>query len=284
MQLSAFRAARRGIVEKDFQTCFSDTNTRVPLRHVETHVSHACNLTCGNCSHYCDIGYPEKIDHDAALASIVAWSKRIRIKQFALLGGEPLIEKRLADYVLTVADVFSYAERRVVTNGVMLYKYDDSFAKRIKDTETRLIVSLHVVPESRKEALAKSLAMLKGWIQKYSLDVTIKPIDSRWFRLYRGRGVNILPFTDGDQDRSREHCVTPCVNLHQGALWKCPPLAYLPMIAKKLKYKEAWEPYLQYRPLQLSASDEELHLLSSDSSCCGMCPVAPKLDVQQRAM
>ena len=255
--------------------------TKVFVGHLEVHVSHLCNLRCKGCTHYCDIGYAEKIDHDAALDSLKAWARRIHIKQFAMLGGEPLLEKRLPEYIKLASELFYYAERRVVTNGVLLHKWDDSLPKLISETGTRLIVSLHLAGEKRKEEQAKSFALLKEWVKKYDLDLTIKDIDYRWFRIYQGQGLHMRPFEDNRPETSRANCVTPCVNLHKGALWKCPPLAYLPMVIDKLKYKKDWEPYLQYRPLTLEATDDELCALSFDTACCGMCPAAPATDLVQ---
>ncbi len=259
-------------------------HAKVHIHHLEIHVSHACNLRCANCSHYCDIGYPQKINHDDALGSILAWSKKLHIDQFALLGGEPLLEKRVTEYVRIAAEAFPLAERRLVTNGVLLHAHDDALAQAIKETNTRLIISSHAIPENQKPLLAKSLSKLKHWIQKYALNVTIKPIDSRWFKLYHGLGKKMLPFDDRCPEQSRARCVTPCVNLHEGALWKCPPLAYLPMVIESLHYKKAWEPYLAYRPLQLSASVQELAHIATDSHCCAMCPKTPKLDLVQHAL
>jgi len=264
----------------------NDTNSiperKAHIHHLELHVSHSCNLRCANCSHYCNIGYHKKIDHVAALESIEAWSKRITVKQFALLGGEPLIEKRVTDYIRKAAEVFPYAERRLVTNGVLLYNHSDDLAKLISETKTRLIVSLHVIPEQQKSKMLKSLSVLNRWIKEYSVNATIKAIDSRWFQIYRGTDCDILPFAENNPAESKRHCTTPCVNLVEGALWKCPPLAYLPMIIDKLRYRKAWEPYLAYQPLQLSASDEAINNLPKDTHCCEMCPTHPKLDMVQK--
>lgn len=250
------------------------------IPHLETHVTHSCNLKCKNCSHYCDIGYYAPIDHRSKIESIKEWSQKIVIDKFAILGGEPLLESQVTDYIESVAKCFKNAERRLVTNGLLLHYYDDAFAKLIKKTNTRLIISLHIIPEGQKESLLKSLRLVKEWIIRYSINATIKPLNFPWFKIYHGYGHEILPFNDNNPKMSRAHCVTPCVNLHEGALWKCPPLAYLPNIIDKLKYKNLWKPYLKYQPLQISATYEELNNISKDINCCDMCPQNPQIDNQ----
>lgn len=192
-------------------------NKKAYIPHLETHVTHLCNIKCKNCSHYCDIGYHTPIDHCSKIESIKEWSQRLVVDKFAILGGEPLLENQVTHYIECVAKYFGNAERRLVTNGILLHHYDDSFAKLIKKTNTRLIISLHIIPENKKESLLKSIKLVKKWIIKYSINATIKPLNFPWFKIYHGYGEDILPYNDNDPKMSRAHCVTPCVNLHEGA-------------------------------------------------------------------
>src|SRR5207244_5365780 len=63
----------------------------VPL--LELHVTHACNLACESCSHYSDHGHRGNLDLAEADRWMAAWSGRLHIEQFNLLGGEPTIHR-----------------------------------------------------------------------------------------------------------------------------------------------------------------------------------------------
>ena len=54
---------------------------------------------------------------------------------------------------------------------------------------------------------------------------------------------------------------------------------YLPMQANKYKLDEKWNPYLEYKPLDIDCTDDELKefLSREHESFCSMCP-SNKLD------
>ena len=61
----------------------------------------------------------------------------------------------------------------------------------------------------------------------------MRPSVVHWLAQYKGFGDKMEPFEDNNPKSSWNACVSKlCVQLHQGKLWKCPALAYLPMQAK----------------------------------------------------
>ena len=56
-----------------------------------------------------------------------------------------------------------------------------------------------------------------------------------------------------------------CMNLHNNKLWKCPPIAYLNLIADRfsLSGKECWKPYLSYEGIGLDATNIALNIWPS---------------------
>lgn len=64
----------------------------------------------------------------------------------------------------------------------------------------------------------------------------------------------------------------------EGKIWKCGPLAYLPMQNAKHGLSGQWEPYLRYEAIDAGCSDEELRafLAREEESYCGMCPANPE--------
>src|SRR6185436_18524483 len=100
-----------------------------------------------------------------------------------------------------------------------------------------------------------------------------------WTRRYQGYGATMLPFADNDQRRSWEICPAKfCKQLHLGKLWKCAPLAYLPMQKAKYPLSADWDPYLRYVPLEASCSEAELDAFVAleDEAACRMCSAVPR--------
>ena len=63
------------------------------------------------------------------------------------------------------------------------------------------------------------------------------------------------------------------------AIYKCAPLAYLPMTADMYNLSDKWSHYLTYSPITPDCTDEELQEFFNRKaeSFCGMCPKNPQL-------
>ncbi|MDL2307139.1 radical SAM protein [Desulfovibrio sp. OttesenSCG-928-C06] len=245
---------------------------------LEMHVTHTCNLTCKYCSHYCDYGYHGDIDFDTGARWLSDWSQRVNPSRFSILGGEPLLHKDIKKYIIHVANCFPKAARDLTTNGLLLSKHEDILPLLI-ETGTLLRLSIHPLQTRKQvELVERALLLAHKWETKGLRLVT--PEFSSWTAYYHGEGKNIYPAQNERPDivynACRQH---ECTNLHQGHLWMCPLIAYLPMIADKLNNKSAWEHYLSYRPLSIDCSDAELKQFFEgphDYSFCAMCAMVEK--------
>jgi molybdenum cofactor biosynthesis enzyme MoaA len=92
-----------------------------PVQRVELHVTHACNLTCESCSHYSNHAHRGNLGLEQADRWMGAWSDRITVDQFYILGGEPTIHPHLSKFVVLVRKHWPTAHIRIVTNGFFLY-------------------------------------------------------------------------------------------------------------------------------------------------------------------
>ena len=84
----------------------------------------------------------------------------------------------------------------------------------------------------------------------------------------------MIPFSDENPRGSWEICPGKyCRQLHDGKIYKCPPLAYLPILNNKLELSPKWRPYLNYDPLDASCCDDELELFfdREEEEYCRMC-------------
>lgn len=245
------------------------------IPYIEMHLTHSCNLACAFCSHYCDIGYKGTTGHAEGVAWLEAWSKRVLPKQFRLLGGEPFLNPELDQYIVSLEKHFPRSKRSVVTNGLLVADFENLMPQFIK-TGTRLYFCIHPVTQKQGEKLRESLRVADKWLKK-GLLLTVSDSFSGWRRQYQGEGDEIVPYADGNPDKSFmticEGASKACVNLHHGKLWKCAQLAYLPLVIDKLKHKEKWQPYLEYAPLEPDATDEELaRFFRMETAFCDMCP------------
>src|SRR3954447_17995641 len=72
---------------------------RPSVTRLELHVTHACNLACESCSHYSNHSHRGEVALAEADEWMSAWSGRIAVEEFHLLGGEPTIHPNLPAFV-----------------------------------------------------------------------------------------------------------------------------------------------------------------------------------------
>lgn len=250
---------------------------RVEIRNIEFHVTHACNLTCDNCSHFSDYRFKGNIDLESAGEQWGHWSDRILPKDFSLLGGEPTIHPDLCDFLILAREHWPDSDIQLVSNGWFLHRHPD-LPKVLYEINGRLEVSQHHDGPEYREKFAEILALVEDWRAKHPFRFHHRQSFDKWRRLWKLHGPNVKPYTDNNPAQSWKQCWSKwCPQIFEGNIYKCPPVAYLPMLDDKVGLSEDWKPYLAYEPLRPGCSDEELRefLNRETESCCAMCPANP---------
>ncbi len=252
------------------------------ISHLECHICHACNLTCEGCSDFTNHGHSEMMSLDILEKWFSLWNKRIYPKEFALLGGEPLLNPNLIEILYLTQQMWPREmgdSLELVTNGLLICKWPN-LGKILKDTNFKLSISIHGSSDNieYKKRMKKNLDVVNRWIKEYKIDVSMEPSVGSWRKIYKGFGTTSEPYEDGNPEESWSncHCEQDCFQLHAEHIYKCPPMAYLPLQKKKYGplLSEKWDPYLKYIPLTPDCSDEEIveFFNRKCESVCGMCP------------
>ena len=246
---------------------------KVP-HEIQLHVTHSCNLTCEGCTHYMNQGHSGSVSLEEAGDWMWNWTRRIIPQRFTLMGGEPALHKDLTKFVYLSRKMWPNSYIEVISNGFHLHKHPDLWLA-LKRTKTVLGVSVHSDNDPEyMEKFEPVYKLMRNWMDK-GAEVELRPSVVRWIRQYKGFGDKMEPYEDNNPKKSWKHCVSKlCVQLHEGKLWKCPALAYLPMQAKKYNLSEKWEPYLKYVPLSHDCNDIELKkfFIKREEEYCKMCP------------
>ncbi len=250
----------------------------IDIEQLELHVTHACNFTCEGCSHYSNHGHTGNITLDDCEEWLYGWSRRVKPKTFTILGGEPTLNKNLPDIVYMVRAMFPDPSTGidVITNAAGLH-LQPRLPQMLVATGATLAVSIHSTEHPNYiKKFKRGYKLAKKW--KHDLGVWVEFWDftnKEWVRQYKGFGDRMMPYEDNNPRKSWEVCISKyAMQLHEGKLWKCPALAYLPMQAKKYNLSDKWNPYLKYQSLEVDCTDEELEefLNREDESFCSMCP------------
>jgi MoaA/NifB/PqqE/SkfB family radical SAM enzyme len=243
--------------------------------HLEISITYACNHTCESCAHFSNHGHNRIISLDEARKWMEYWNKRITPKLFVIMGGEPTLHKDLVSYVYMTRELWPNSKIEIISNGSFLHNYPD-LPQAMLDTDTSLQISFHDNSEEFKKRSVKTVKTIKEWKKNHpKLKIHASPVYNYWIQVYKGYGDNMMPYEDNDPDKSWENCFCrqQSFKLHEGNLYKCALLAYLPMQAEKYNLSSKWDHYLTYKPLTPDASDEEIveFFNRKSESYCGMC-------------
>ena len=256
-------------------------NGRPQPRNLEYHVSHACNLACSNCSHYSDGKHSGMSSAAEAERQFGLWSDRLLPRKFSLVGGEPTLNPELGEIIEIARRHWPHAILQLVTNGFYLSRHPE-LPRILEETACRLEISVHHQSPEYQARLEPVRKLVASWETGHCLKVNWRESATQWRRTYQGFGREMRPFDDGDPQASWERCHSKwCPQIHDGKLWKCPQMAYLPMQAAKygLEGVDEWKPYLAYTPLSAECSEVELREFLSRKAepCCGACPAGKVL-------
>ena len=188
----------------------------IPLEsiHIEVNINKDCNLNCMGCDHFAPIAEAdtlelEKYERDMKRLAVIMAG---HIHRIILLGGEPLLNEHLLDYIKISRQCMPEVEIFIATNGTLLGKMTDDFWQTLKDDNAGLMVTKYPV-KLDYEALRK-IAEEKGVAWEY-----LGSSES-------GRSLWHFPLDlTGSQDpmESFIHCVNAnsCHTLERGRLYTC---------------------------------------------------------------
>lgn len=245
---------------------------KVP-HEIQLHVTHSCNLTCEGCTHYSNHGHSGMLSLDLAEEWMHNWSNKIIPTRFTILGGEPTLHKDLPKFINLIGVYWKNSHKELITNGFYLKNHPDLVKELIK-TNTTLAVSIHHNCLDYIKKFKPVYDLLLDWHDQ-GVNIEMRTSIKHWLRQYKNFGDQIEPYEDNDPKSSWNACISKmCVQLHDGKLWKCPGLAYLPMQKEKYNLSEKWDPYLKYQPLEPNCSEDDLwsFFVKKSESYCKMCP------------
>jgi len=174
------------------------------LYHFDIHITDHCNLNCRGCGHFSNLCEPNFLDLDAFREDMAAMAAKLRIEQIYLLGGEPLLHPRIAEFIRDARSHFPTTRIYVVTNGSLVMRQNEEFWRAMAETRTILMcdaypIGLPVEDINRKgeeTGVAVEWTDARELFFKVPLDVTGSQDPADSYR--RCGGINNCPmYKDG---------------------------------------------------------------------------------------
>ena len=184
--------------------------SRPVLNYVETEIAEFCNLNCRGC---CDFSNLAKEKTFYKLEEFIRDYRRLAelfsgVNKIRLMGGEPLLNPRLTDYVKASREIFPKADIRIVSNGLLLPKLSDESLRIIRENNCKFDISNY--PPTRK-----MFPQIKERLEAFGVEYDLGFPMNYFFR-------NILEQPSDDPAPAFNNCIfTHCHMLSHGKLSPC---------------------------------------------------------------
>ena len=234
-------------------------NLHIP--YAEFYIINVCNLACSGCNrfnNYNFTGYQRWSDYADIYQQ---WAKQVDIGNIGILGGEPLLNPTVMDWIHGVNRLWPNRPIKIVTNGFRLDRYVNLYAVLEQHRNIELWVGIHN-KQHKKEIVQKVLdfsqaphAVSFNTDNPYQQHMIITDAHGVRFKLeyqwwfHQGAIVKtdgVLSLHQSDAKKAHDIChMKTCHHFIRGELYKCGVVAVLPE-------------FDQQHPLALSTDDREL--------------------------
>ncbi|GHV84104.1 hypothetical protein AGMMS50212_14440 [Spirochaetia bacterium] len=113
---------------------------------IDFHAVDHCNLNCAHCLHFSPLApetFVDPADYEKDCIQLSKILKKIRVMN--IMGGEPLLHPRLAEFIYITRKYFKSAKISILTNGLLLLKQNEEFWKSCAKNNAQILVSYYPV-------------------------------------------------------------------------------------------------------------------------------------------
>ncbi len=206
------------------------------IKRIEIHLAEHCNLSCKYCSHFSCLAEKEfynfgKFKKDMEKISSI-FNKNLR--ELKLLGGEPLLNPRINEYVKVSRKCFPDTRISILTNAILLDDMDEKFWKTLNKNNVNIKPSIYPVKINWKSILDKAEKYDVGIYgnvdtgEKLTLDNIEKFQVKTFFKFNFSENI-----ANEDDDEVKCRPLYIPYTMYEGRLYRCFAAAYIRHLNKK---------------------------------------------------
>lgn len=262
------------------------------IEFLEVMVIRTCNLSCQGCTTFSDLTYSGYTTWEQARAELEPWTHRLDIEAIGIMGGEPLINPDIKNWLTGIRELLPNAQIRFITNGLLLNRHWDVVELLQELGNTVLKISYHI-NNAEVDSVIQRIFQTWPWtpVNEFGIDrwgrereckfQVARP--TQFLKTFKNDYANMAPH-DSDPVEAFQRCVQKrCPLLYRGQLFKCGTVALMPEVLERHGNPniEQWEPYLGHG-LDITCSDRELRAFANNFGrphpICQQCPTKNDTD------
>ena len=261
------------------------------LPFLETMITQSCNLSCVGCTNYSDLRHSGYVTWAEGKAHIEDWLKRIDIPDFGIMGGEPLINPQVRDWIIGIRELMPDSQIRFTTNGLLLERHWDIVELMHNLGNVSLKITSHT-PDKVNDTI-KRIFNSYNWdpVHEFGIDRYITTNKFRFhvktpdvfLKTYRGEYKNMMPHNNNPVEAFASCIQQTCPLLYKGKIFKCSTSGLLAETLERFDYPN-YEHWRKYIPQGISASssnqdiNEFINNFGKPNSICAQCPTQKDTD------
>lgn len=256
------------------------------LPFLETMATQACNLSCSGCTNYSDLPHKNYVAWQVAKQWIEPWLERIHIDDFGIIGGEPLLNPEITDWLHGCRELMPTSQLRLTTNGLLIKSVTDLL--QIFDTIGNIVFKITVhVNSLQLEEIIKEILAARPWqsvtehnINRWRLDNGVRLQINRpqkFVMTYQGSYKNMMPHRS-DPKKAFDLCIQKtCPLLWNKKIYKCSTAGLLQDVLNRVNpvTKSHWTEFID----QGMSVDSDIKVINQfidnfgkPNSICAQCP------------
>ena len=265
---------------------------KLQIPFAEMMTTQVCNLSCRGCSTYSDIKHQGAIPWQQAQQQLIPWLEKVSFGDFGIMGGEPLINPDIRNWITGARLLMPDTKIRFPTNGLLLEKHFDIVDLLRQVGNSILKITVHV-DNQELESLITRILDLYNWQSVVEFGIRRWKTDNNFvfqvnrpghfFKTFQGTYETAKPYNSNPRE-SFDFCHQKmCPLLHNQRIYKCSTSGLMPSILEKYNWpnRASWELYMDNQlngSIGLDSSDEEIHNfiknVGNPHSTCRQCPTA----------
>jgi sulfatase maturation enzyme AslB (radical SAM superfamily) len=264
------------------------------LPFIEIMVTQACNLSCTGCTNYSDLKHAGYVTWAQGQKQLEAWLTRVDIPDFGILGGEPLMNPYIREWIIGLRELMPSTQIRFTTNGLLLEKNFDIVDLLHQIGNCVFKIAVHQQDNKLEKVIQRVFdsyqwePVVEYGVHRFrtnnNLRFHVRRPDTFW-KTFQGPYSDMKPHDNNPDEAFAICCQQTCPLMYNGKIYKCSTSGLLKETLKRFDYpnRELWEPHIQ-QGIGPDCTDSELEKFLNNfghpAPVCAMCPTTK--DTQSR--
>ncbi len=208
-------------IEKKINLIFKNITPKPYLTNFTVDISHHCNLNCKGCDHFSPLAEPGFYDLKEFKNDMSRLSELTDgfVDRIGIMGGEPLLNPDVLEYLKITRNYFPNTKIRLVTNGILLPQQKEEFWLTLKN--------LNIFVEYTKYDINLDYAKLDQIIKKYEVPIEVYGYNKDIIKTSYKAPLDLKGNQDVVESFLGCYHANHCITLKSGRLYTCTVAPYI---------------------------------------------------------